>query len=277
MINKMVILAGGVGKRMQAESQQTRLDENTRKVADSGIKALIPINDRPFLDYCIHNIIKAGFTDLCLVLGPNTESIREYYEKHKERLARKGVSISYALQEKPLGTGNALLAANTFAGKDSFCMVNCDNLYSVKDLQALREAREGECYMIVHESKALVRKGNIPAERIKRFGIVDFDSDFRMKNIVEKPENPEKYSINGNIHVSMSCFRFTPAIFISCKNIKPHPVRGEYELTSAIHELISKYSVPVKVIPSHEPVLDLTGKTDIESVAKILAKVKIDW
>lgn len=274
-ITKVVILAAGLGKRMQ-QGEVIGIDSKTALLAGKGLKALIPLGDRPFLDYGIDNLIKSGFRKICLVVGTHCEEIREYYEGKKNSLARKGVTIDFAYQAEPRGTANAVYSAKSFAGSDEFCLVNCDNVYDVEDLRNLREAESERCYTIGYDKDSLARNGNIPRERIEKFAVMDVDESMNLQRIVEKP-SAEMIANNPNLLVSMNCFRFTSRIFEACSKIKPHPERKEYELPSAVQYIIDKGLNEFKVINSKKSVLDLTGKSDIASVRKILAGRKIEW
>lgn len=275
MITKAVILARGLGTRMQKDFSE-ELDEETKKIADSGIKALIPIKGRPFLDYSIDNLIKAGFKEICLVIAPDSNEIKNYYKSKEKELAKKGVKVVFVYQEKPIGTANALLAAKEFTSKDKFCMLSGDNLYSFNDLKLIREEREDYAIM-AYNNLDLMKKSNIPEERIKRFGIIVLDKEGNFDRIVEKPANPSQYGNKGNILVSMSCYLFSYPIYEACEKIEAHPERKEFELPTAIAFLVDNKKAKFKAIKSNEGVLDLTGKSDIENVRKELAKNTISW
>ncbi|MCS6860036.1 MAG: nucleotidyltransferase family protein [Abditibacteriales bacterium] len=275
MIRKAVILARGLGTRMQREAEGVQLDETTRAWANRGMKAMIPVAGRPFVDYVVENCIRAGFTQICFVVAPDNNVLREHYAAHTESL--NPVTIHFANQLEPKGTADAVYAAKEFVGEESFVMLNCDNLYPVSDLIALREVEEGANALPGYDREQLIAKSNIPPDRIARFAVVDVDAQWNLKRIVEKPDNPEDYAVNGKVLVSMNIFRFTPDIFTACERIEPHPVRGEYELPSAVQYLIDHRLAPFKVIPSQEGVLDLTGKADIASVRQLLEGMKIAW
>ena len=192
-IDKVVILARGLGTRMQRRVEGVRLDPEAEQFAEKGWKAFIPISGkRPFLDYTIHFLRKAGFKEICLVIGPEHDAVREYYSEIDGKLS--DISISFAVQEKPLGTAEAVYAARNFVGEDSFLMLNGDNLYPVDALRELREQRDDICYVAGFEKEALVRNSNFDAERVKSFAVMEVDDDWNLVRIVEKPENPEEYS-----------------------------------------------------------------------------------
>src|SRR5688572_7796745 len=122
---KAVVLARGLGTRMRAPDPSAPLDADASAIADSGLKAMIPVG-RPFLDYVLSALADAGFTDACLVIGPEHSAVREHYNG-AAKPAR--IRVHFAVQEKPLGTADAVLAAEQFVGVDPFVVINSDNYY----------------------------------------------------------------------------------------------------------------------------------------------------
>ena len=267
-VEKAVILARGLGTRMQRPSKDLRLRPNVMRFAERGWKAFIPIRGRPLLDYTINSLRAIGVKEICLVIGPEHLEMRRYYEKLDKDL--DDISIYFATQEKPLGTADAVYSAKEFVGKDSFMVMNGDNLYQVNAIKILKEQVDEICYGIGFKMDHLIAKGNFGAERIKSFAVMEVDSELNLIRIVEKPANPERYRTKWGILVNMNLWRFTPHIFKACERIKPHPIRGEYEITSAIQLLVDEGIVPVKVIPVKAGVLDLTYKDDIPSIEERL-------
>src|SRR5215218_8576507 len=120
-IEKAVILARGLGTRMRAETGIAHLNAAQAKIADSGIKTLMPIaNGKTLLDFIFERLSQAGFTKICLVIGNEHQSIGDFCAAKPDR-------ISFAVQEKPLGTADAVLAAENFVKDDLFLSVNSDN------------------------------------------------------------------------------------------------------------------------------------------------------
>jgi glucose-1-phosphate thymidylyltransferase len=236
---------------------------------------LIPIGGRPFLDYSLQELLDAGYRRVCLVVPPPPTPLQDYYEAVNART--EALDLTFAVQEKPRGTADAVAAAREFAGDDSFLVVNGDNLYSTPVLQTLREAEEGACCCIGYDREALIAWSNIEADRIARFAVVQADAEGNLRRIVEKPDRPEDYAVEGRILISMNCWRFTPAIFTACAAIGPDPGRGEWELTAAVQYVIDQDLAPFRVIPVQAGVLDLTGRRDITSVQEALAERKLSF
>src|SRR6476659_9217481 len=112
MTNKAVILARGLGKRMRQADDRATIDAHQAAVADAGLKAMIPIG-RPFLDYVLSALADVGFTDACIVIGPEHHQVREHYTRD---VKPSRISIEFAEQPKALGTADAVLAAEEFVG-----------------------------------------------------------------------------------------------------------------------------------------------------------------
>ncbi len=259
---KAVILARGLGTRMRKAAEASGLDDKQAAVADTGAKALIPI-DRPFLDYVMHNLAEAGVKQVCLVIGPEHTAIREYYDG----LETTRISVHYAIQEEPLGTADAVRPAEAFAAGDPFLVLNSDNYYPLAALKGLCELDTPG--IAVFGREALVEQSNIPAERIKAFSIVGTDDDGFMTRIIEKPDEATLAAM-GDAPVNMNCWRFGPSIFTGCRNIEKSP-RGEFELPDAVQHVIDNKLEPIRVLAVNAPVLDMSYRDDIPAIVEKLA------
>ena len=264
--NKAVILARGLGSRMRKESEDATLTEEQRKAADSGVKAMISI-DRPFLDYVISSLADAGFSDICLVIGPEHDMIRDYYDN----VDKSRVNISYAIQEEPLGTANAVLAAEEFADGEPFLVLNSDNYYPTEAYKLLREA--GSAGLIGFDRDALFELSNIPDERVAAFALATGDENGDLVDVIEKP-NPEQIEALGDdAMVSMNLWMYTEPIFEAARSI-PKSARGEYELVDAVRKSMEN-GEPYKIIPLKGAVLDMSNRDDIASVAEALTGTEV--
>lgn len=256
MIKKAVILARGLGKRMRAENESAKLNEKQAEIAEKGIKALVPIlGEKTLLDFALERLNQAGFTEICLVIGDEHQEIRDFCSK-------LNYNITFAIQEKPIGTANAVLAAEDFVKDELFLMVNSDNLYPVRDLQKLRKLNSTG--LIAYNKQSLIEKSNISEEKINKFAVMSFDDEDYLTQVIEKPERVEEQAF-----ISMSAFVFSPKIFEACKKIKLSP-RGEFELADAINFAMINLGERFKAIYSNEGVLDLSSRADIEKVREKL-------
>lgn len=264
--DKAVILARGLGTRMRKQGAEG-LDEPQTAVADTGVKALIPI-DRPFLDYVLSALADAGYRRVCLVIGPNHDAIRRYYgeEVELERLA-----VSFAVQEEPLGTANAVAAAEAFADGDDVAVLNSDNYYPVDALRGLRE--QGGSGVALFDWQSMTAESNLPESRLRSFSVGMVEDGF-LTRIIEKPDEATWAKLPRPIWISMNCWQFRATIFDACRAIKPSP-RGEYEVTDAVQYSVDELGEQFKAVCVARPVLDLTCRDDIAVIGKKLTGTKV--
>lgn len=251
---------------MRAPDSVTELDAATAAVADSGLKAMIPVG-RPFLDYVLSSLADAGFTDACLVIGPEHGAARQRYETDA-RPSR--IRIHFAIQEQALGTADAVLAAENFAGTDSFVVINSDNFYPAAALAELHR-RSGPA-MVAFARDALIERGNVEPGRVARFGAVEVDDAGTLRSMTAD-ESRAAASTGGRVYASMNCWLFTAAIFAACRAVAVSR-RGEKELTQAVQHAIDGMGLRFAVVLSEEPVLDLSSRADVPRVAKFLLQME---
>lgn len=263
---KAVILARGLGTRMRRPHPGAALDTSQRLAADSGLKGMIPIV-RPFLDYVISALADAGIGDVCLIIGPEHQRMRHYYGGEVE-LER--VRVHFAVQAEPLGTADAVAAAESFADGEHVLVLNSDNYYPVHTLRALREL--GSAGVAAFERDALVRLGNIDPDRVASFAVVSIDEAGMLERIVEKPDAATIASRGPEIFVGMNSWSLPPAIYQACRAIRPS-ARGELELPDAVQHARDELGVAFQVLRFRDGVLDLSSRGDIAAVADRLRDV----
>ncbi|MCR4410805.1 MAG: sugar phosphate nucleotidyltransferase [Thermoguttaceae bacterium] len=267
-MDKAVILARGLGTRMRRAEAGVALDPRQQAMADAGVKAMMPI-DRPFLDYVLSALADAGYRRVCLVVAPEHDVIRRYYEGLRPRR----IAIDYAVQREPKGTADAVAAAEEFAAGDPFLVINADNYYPIEALARLRGL--AGCGTALFEQEAMFAGSNIAPERIRQFAVGQIDGSSLLQRIVEKPDEAALAALPRPLWISMNCWRFGPAIFEACRSIRPSK-RGEYELPDAVQHLIDVVREPFHVITVRAPVLDLTCRKDVATIAPKLAGVRVD-
>lgn len=264
---KAVVLARGLGRRMRQEDPTAALDRAQASVAGTGVKALIPVG-RPFLDYVLSGIADAGYEQVCLVIGPEHGAVRDRYTVESPP---RRVRLAFAIQEKPLGTADALLSAEGFAGGEDFLVVNSDNYYPIPALRALRLLSEPAAALF--EREALLAESNIPPERVRSFAICTVGSDGYLTGILEKPDAAALAATGPDPLISMNCWRFGPSIFGPCRATPVSP-RGEKELPRAVHEGIRRGLLRIRVLRWRGGVLDLSRRADIGVVAERLNAIE---
>lgn len=258
---KAVILARGLGSRMRREAEGVSLSAEQSAAADAGVKAMISIG-RPFLDHVISALADAGFVDICLVIGPEHDLIRDYYDAAD----KTRVTISYAIQEEPLGTANAVLAAEDFAGDERVLVINSDNFYPTQALELLADVPGSA--LVGFEREAMLEKSNIAPDRIAAFALATADAEGNLDEFVEKPDQATIERLGEDAVISMNCWLCTPAIFPAARAIPPS-ARGEYEITDAVRAAIAAGD-PYRVVRAAVGVLDMSNRGDISSVAEAL-------
>ena len=268
-MDKAVILARGLGTRMRRTDDRAALDHRQTAVAETGVKALIPL-DRPFLDYVLSALADAGYHWVCLVVAPKYEAIRDYYV---EQSPPRRVRIDFAIQEEPRGTADAVAAAESFAGGDPFLVINSDDYYPVEALRSLRY--EKGCATALFEQESMLAGSNIPVDRLRHFAVGKIDERGCLQRVLEKPDPATLASLPRPLWLSMNCWRFGPAIFDACHNIRPS-ARGELELPDAVQYAIDSLGEPFRVVKVRAPVLDLTSRSDIAAVAARLSGVEVN-
>lgn len=263
-----VVLARGLGRRMRAAAPEASLSPEQDAVASSGAKGMIPVG-RPFLDYLLSALADAGFRDACLVVGPEHREMRAYYAA-PGRLTRIGVS--FAIQQEPLGTADAVLAAEAEAGHGHFLVCNSDNYYPVPVLAALRSL--GGAGLAGFSPAALTAQSNIPAERVRQFALIEETPDGYLADIVEKPDAATASRFGAGARVSMNAWVFGPEIFEACRHVTPS-VRGELEIQDAVRYAMRHLGVRFRVVHADAGVLDLSNRGDIAAVAERLRDTEV--
>jgi dTDP-glucose pyrophosphorylase len=265
-IAKAVILARGLGRRMRQAEEGVTLEAGQEAVAAAGVKAMLSFG-RPFLDYVLSALADAGFGRVALVVGPEHDLMREYYER---TAPPRRLHVEFAIQAEPLGTADALLAAEACIGADEFVVLNSDNYYPVGALAALCEM--GEPGTVLFEREGLLR-GNVRPERIRDYAVAVVGEDGYLADIIEKPDEATLRAAGENPLISMNVWRLAPAFFEACRKVGAS-ARGERELPQAIRHAIRSMGLRLKVERSSEPVLDLSRRGDVASIARWLRGVE---
>jgi len=266
-MDKVVVLAAGLGRRMQRDDETAKLDPRQAAVAETGVKALIPI-DRPFLDYVLTRVADAGFRRVCLVIGPEHHELRRYYTQ----LSGGRLAFEFAVQPQPLGTAHALISAAEFAGEDPFAVINSDDCYPTSALKSLRQL-DG-VGLVAFSRDALVRHGNADVDRIGSFATIESDAGGHLVRIIEKPDPVQAATLSDLSLISMNCWRFGPAIFTACRRIERSP-RDEYEIPFAVAYSMQHLRQRYRVVPSEEGVLTLSSRGDVQSVSQRLKNMEV--
>jgi len=265
---RAVVLAAGRGTRMRRPAPAVPLDDAQRRMADRGLKPLVPFHGHAYIDFVLSALADGGCREVCIVVPRGDDAIRAHYAA----IGTRRIRLSFAAQDEPLGSAHALLAAEAFVGDDEFLVVNADNVYPPAAVAALLDAR-GNALAGFRRSTLIA--GGIPAERIAAYALVRADGEGFLAEIVEKPGPEELSRFGDDALVSMTLWRFTPAILDACRSIAPS-ARGEYELPDAVAYATRELGARFRVVPVEGGVLDLSCREDIPFVAERLRGVRVE-
>jgi glucose-1-phosphate thymidylyltransferase len=200
---KAVILAAGKGSRLYPITHHIP-------------KPLLPLGNRPTIEYAFERLAEIGVREICIVVGENGAALREALgsEYRDQRL-------SYVLQDVPKGLAHALTCARDFVADEPFVMYLGDGIYSDTLLPFVNRFNESGCANL-----NLVQEVDEP----ERFGIANVEGE-RIVRLVEKPAEPESNLAMAGVYF------FDERIWGVMPRLRPS-ARGEYEITDAIQLLI---------------------------------------
>jgi glucose-1-phosphate thymidylyltransferase len=190
--------------------------------------------------------------------------LREYY-LGSGRPTR--LSLDFVVQAEPRGTADAVAAAADWVGRSAFVVLNADNLYGVKTLEALRLA-DGPA-LPVYERDELVRSSAIPPERVASFALLTLRPDGTLEDIVEKPGAAAVDAAGPHARISMNCWRGDRRLIDACRDVERSP-RGEFELPMAVRLAVQR-GVVFRGLAATGPVLDLSRRDDVKGIMAMLA------
>jgi glucose-1-phosphate thymidylyltransferase len=212
---KGLVLSGGYGTRL-------------RPLTHTGPKQLIPIANKPNIQYCIEDLREAGIKDIAIILGNvMPEKVQEFLGDG----SKFGVNISYIVQGEPKGIAQAVSLSKDFMGKGSFVMYLGDNLLrnGIKAIPKKMEEEQADCVISL-----------CPVQEPQRYGLAELSPDGKkILRTVEKPKEPK-----SNLAV-IGVYAFNESFFEVYPKLKPS-WRNEYEITDAISLLIDE---GYKVVP----------------------------
>jgi len=240
MIKKIVIPAAGKGTRM--------LD-----LAKDRPKHLIDVLDKPFLYYVLKNIQNAGYEEIVLVVGNHAEKMVEFAEGAGKEFPLTLVDQFTVMGTERYGTAIPILAAREAVGDENFVCIYGDNLYSPRDLAAIRQLDDAYNWLSLLE---------VPNP--EKYGVPIVEGD-AVRDFVEKPKT---FISNW---VSIGCYKFTPAIFAEAAKVGKSE-RGEYELTDAISSLAKQDKVKARKMLDYW--MDFGNPDDIKKVGDFLTSLE---
>lgn len=223
MSKKAIILAGGSGTRLHPITLSTS-------------KQLIPIYDKPMIYYPLSVLMMAGFQDILFITTPDDQ---KSFQKLLGDGSQLGCRFEYKIQDIPNGLAQAFVIGEEFIGDDKVCLILGDNIFYGEGLGAMLSNIDPE-------------GGVVFAYHVKdpeRYGVVDFDNNFNVLSIEEKPDNPKSnYAVPG-------IYFYDNQVIEIAKNLKPSK-RGEYEITDINNYYLKNNNLKVQILERGSAWLD---------------------
>jgi dTDP-glucose pyrophosphorylase len=276
----LLIMAGGASSRMKKSLAQYDLDQSTLQIAQKHHKCLIPVgkNKLPLLYYHLIQAKRVGVTQVFIITPEENQGFYDFLGQEYVKTAFASISIRLIQQQlpagakKPLGTADAVQQALDKAPmlkEGSFVVVNGDNIYSVKSLEALFSLANTQNALIGYDQEGL----NFSRERLQKFAMLKVNKEGFLTAIVEKPSletmNAVRDSAN-RIRVSMNIFKlYGPSIYAFLENCSIDPIRKEKELPTAVQQFIHVNKEGFLLLPFCEHVPDLTSAQDFDLLTQL--------
>jgi UTP--glucose-1-phosphate uridylyltransferase len=240
-VKKAIIPAAGLGTRFLPATKAQP-------------KEMLPIVDKPTIQYIVEEAINSGIEEILIVTGRNKRAIEDHFDRSVElelELENKGndkllkqvqdisnlVDIYYIRQKEAKGLGHAIYCAKTFVGKEPFAVLLGDDVVD-SEVPCLKQLIN----VFDEYQSTVLGVQKVSQEDVSKYGIVDYEETcgrlYKVKNLVEKPPQ-EKAPSNVAI---LGRYIITPEIFDILESTTPGS-GGEIQLTDALKELVSKQAM----------------------------------
>lgn len=242
---KGIILAGGLG---------TRLYPLTKSIS----KQILPIYDKPMIYYPLSVLMQAGIREILIISTPRDIPIFQDLLRDGKEL---GISIQYKVQYHPNGLAEAFILGKEFIGSDNVALILGDNIFY------------GEGFNKKIEKASRLKSGAVifgyEVENPNAFGVVEFDNNFKVLSIEEKPQNPKSNYIVPGLY-----FYDNNVINIS-ENVIPSK-RGELEITSVNNEYLKNNDLAVELLNKDTVWLDTGTYNALNNASNIVCKYQVE-
>lgn len=239
---KGVILAGGSGMRLYPLTQVVS-------------KQLMPVYDKPMIYYPLTTLMQAGIKDV-LIITTAQELTR--FQALLGDGKKWGITLSYAVQNKPKGLADALIVAEQFIANDNFCMILGDNIFYGQtlpsSLQQLAKRKKGAHIFAYHVAEP------------SQYGVVAFDQAGKVYSLEEKPAKPKsQYAIPGIYFFDCQAVQFA-------KQVQPSE-RGELEIIDVLKQYMQKGQLTTQKMGRGIAWLDTGTHHDLLAAAQFIATI----
>jgi UTP--glucose-1-phosphate uridylyltransferase len=221
-------------------------------VTKTGPKEMLPIVDKPLVQYVVEEALAAGIEQLIFVTNNSKYAIEDYFDRQHEyerRLEQQGklvelemvrnivpsyASVVYIRQSTPAGLGDAVLRAKHVVGQEPFAVLLADDIIDSPPQGCLQQMTE----IFAKTQSSVIAVEQVPPENTDQYGIAKVNDKNQILDIIEKPKPDAAPSCLGVV----GRYILTPRIFSLLEQI-PSGIGGEIQLTDAIAELLKEEKI----------------------------------
>ncbi|BDS49764.1 glucose-1-phosphate thymidylyltransferase RfbA [Rhodoluna lacicola] len=241
---KGIILAGGSGTRLAPLTLPTS-------------KQLLPVYDKPMIYYPLSTLMLAGIREVLVITTPHEQA---QFRRLLEDGYQWGISISYAIQEKPGGLAQALLIGENFIDSDSIALILGDNIFYGTGMGTALKSMSGR-----QGATVFAYEVTNPQE----YGVIEFDAAGKAISIQEKPKAPRSNFVIPGLYF------YDNQVVELAKSLKPSS-RGELEISDLHNLYLSNNQLNVEVLDSTITWLDTGTIESLHLAAEGVRKIEKD-